>query len=281
MDDPYWYSIESLYSENITPEISMVILEDGVPHLKMIHTDCFLAGEKYIQQNQILDLKEADTNIDLSEDAKYLYYCGTAPEKPFISFEISPEFDDKNRISFFKDGEQDKYYFLKIGDSKIEFSLPSLYSDYNKTLNILDKYKINDSILDLRKEIRDNTYNYYTRSLIINWIDTVRQNESFCSPAGVILQDLSQDFVNTVKENLSQKLTCSIDCQNGNVIISRVINEKTITENAGNMIKSKYLTIETRKKPNDSWQITSAECLSVNTNTKLDNLKINYKYKYL
>lgn len=281
MDDPYWYSIESLYSENITPEISKVILEDGVPHLKMIHTDCFLAGEKYIQQNQILDLKEADTNIDLSEDAKYLYYCGTAPEKPFISFEISPEFDDKNRISFFKDGEQDKYYFLKIGDSKIEFSLPSLYSDYNKTLNILDKYKINDSILDLRKEIRDNTYNYYTRSLIINWIDTVRQNESFCSPAGVILQDLSQDFVNTVKENLSQKLTCSIDCQNGNVIISRVINEKTITENAGNMIKSKYLTIETRKKPNDSWQITSAECLSVNTNTKLDNLKINYKYKYL
>lgn len=281
MDDPYWYSIESLYSENITPEISKVILEDGVPHLKMIHTDCFLAGEKYIQHNQILDLKDTDTNIDISEDAKYLYYCGTAPEKPFISFEINPEFDDKNRISFFKGGKQDKYYFLAIGNSKMEFSLPSLYSDYNKALNILEKYKVNDSILDLRKEIRDNTYNYYTRSLIINWIDTVRQNESFCSLAGVILQDLSQNFVNTMKENLSQKLTCSIDCQNGNVIISRVINEKTITENAGNMIKSKYLTIETRKKPNDSWQITSVECLSVNTNTKLDNLKINYKYKYL
>ena len=98
MDDPYWYSVESLYSENITPEISKVILEDGVPHLNMIHTDCFLAGEKYIQQNQILDLKDTDTNISISEDAKYLYYCGTAPEKPFISFEISPEFDDKNRI---------------------------------------------------------------------------------------------------------------------------------------------------------------------------------------
>ena len=131
------------------------------------------------------------------------------------------------------------------------------------------------------QSLKNNTYNFHTSSLIINWIDTVRQNESFCSPAGVILQDLSQNFVNTMKENLSQKLTCSIDCQNGSVIISRVINENTITENAGNMIKSIYLTIETRKKPNDSWQITSAECLSVNTNTKLDNLKINYKYKYL
>ena len=46
------------------------------------------------------------------------------------------------------------------------------------------------------------------------------------------------------------------------------------------MIKSNYLTIETRKLPKGG-KITVNECLLVETNTNLLNLKIDYKYKYL
>ena len=55
----------------------------------------------------------------------------------------------------------------------------------------------------------------------------------------------------------------------------------SITENAGNMIKSEYLSIEDRTLPNSTGTIEKTDCLYLTTDGILSDLKINYKYMYL
>ena len=85
----------------------------------------------------------------------------------------------------------------------------------------------------------------------------------------------------------SLKFTITIDNSNGEVKVSYTINSYNsssttlIIENSGNMIKSKYLFIDERTVPNSEGIISSSNCLSVITNTEINNLLIEYKYMYL
>ena len=85
----------------------------------------------------------------------------------------------------------------------------------------------------------------------------------------------------------SDSFYCEINCQNGEVFITTKVHKhfmedtlSEVIENAGNMIKSNYISIDTRTLPVDGKIITD-NCLLVKTDIILKSLKIDYKYKYL
>lgn len=307
MDDPYWYSIKGIFDESFyenlpdkKKEMAKIIYEDGTPFVSMIDGECFFADGKYSKlgedgykiENDGFNLKEEDSITS------YLYYCGTAPVRPEISFEMVPIVDSTTKkISFYKKGLESDYY-LRIGpyiqnnDKKniLYFSLPSILYSYNQILDILDKYPNGKSVLDFRKEIRDNVYNYYSRSYAIYLIDQARNdtNREHVELGGEIKESFRAYFLEEMGKFFDGNLSCSINCKTGVVTSSIKILDyfaeetsyETITENAGDMVKSNYLIIDTRTLPTGG-KIRTNDCLEVKTNTNLLNLKIKYNYMYL
>lgn len=290
MDDPYWYSLASKIDDLTLPENLKKIYEDGIPHLEMFSLDEEDQRPIFLADNNYFNLSNSSiviSNIEGLQQDALLYYCGTAAEKPEISFYIPIIL--KDGLYSFKGLTSSAKATLSLdgGATKLEFTLPSLLSSCNTAIDIINNFK-GTSILDLRRELRDSIYNYYSRSYIMAAIDSLKNGEAYKETGSV-----DSDFIAALKGHilnffdLDKNLFCNINCKTGKVIISGAIRaygssepSKTITENAGNMIKSNYLTIETRKLPKDG-KITSEECLMVETNSELSNLIINYKYKYL
>ena len=300
MDDPHWYSLKS-YLETLNEEDIKIFYEDGVPHKSMFKTACLLA-DNYICDENLNIIKETQ-GITLSGSPQkdgLLYYCGSAQERPIISFKITPIIDETSGKISFKKSDSNKNYYLSIGvDSnyqQLEFNLPSLFSSYNSAIDKVLEYKEGSSILDLRKELRDTLYNYSTRSYVMAVIDYARTNKEGVTAEGAIQTSFQSFFINQMKNFFNGDLECVINNKTGEVLISGNINlyngegltednllsttSTPITENAGNMIKSNYLTIEAENLPNNGW-IESANCLFIKTNTELFDLKIDYKYRYL
>lgn len=302
MDDPYWYSIKSIITEDVNPENLKVVLEDGVPHFSMLQNSCFLADNKYFDDKEGIKEQEQINLLEEEQESRYLYYCGSASAKPIISFDMEPIVNsDTGLVSFWKNGSNNNYC-LNIGNEKtLEFTLPGLFSSYNKALEIVANYPANSSILDLRAELRDSIYNYYTRSYIMSIIDFAKNNRDYTTIEGIISSSFKEYFISKMKTFFPKKeeensteyknFSFKIDNKTGEVVISGEINlftssaleqvkSQAIIENAGNMIKSNYLSIDTRCLPKNGF-ISSGECLPVSTNSNLLNLKINYKNMYL
>ena len=299
MDDPYWYSLKSIL-ETLEKEDIKLIYEDGIPHISMLEIECLLANNFYsIQDGENNFIIEENEGIELLAEPQkdtYLYYCGTAPAKPIISFEIKPIINETTGKISFPNKDENKITYLSIGAGEsykeLKFGLPSLFSSYNNALDIALKYEENSSILDLRKELRDFVYDYYTRSYVIALIDMAKndQERKYVDVNGKIKEGFKKYFIDEMKKFFIDSLSCVINCKNGSVTISGKIRQyngsemveinEPITENAGNMIKSNYLTIDTRILPKEG-KISSNNCLLVKTNSELSKLIIDYKYMYL
>lgn len=302
MDDPYWYEIKS-YVETTSEEDLKLIFEDNVPYLGMIQNDCFcfLANNNYVKEKEIQEWTNSESGITVNPSTNYyLYYCGTAPAKPKISFDtflIFKETDEDNYddLLYFKNKEQNA--FISLGTDadgnyqKLEFTLPSIFSSWNNAINIVKDYlrQGNVDIVKLRALLRDSLYNYYTRKFTINVIDKLwNDNDStYVDKSMGKIKDANNfniAFVDEMKTfyTLKNPLHYDIDCKTGKVTISVKLSDvsETITENAGNTIKSNYLSIDTRKIPVNG-KITTGECLLVKSDINLSNCLIDYKYMYL
>ena len=290
-----------IYVEDRIQEAVKIIQEDGIPSVEMLTTKCFLANNNYctysnssatVSKNngQKLDVTDQETDT-------YLYYCGTARSFPEISFDIGLVINSDSGIISFPELEPKEIAYLEIGTGnnlkQLKFTLPSLFTSYNQALEIAKKYSTGNSVLDLRKELRDNIYNTYTRNYIMALIDIAKNDtdRTYVSVEGALKSDFyNKYFVKEMKKFLvtNSKLSCVINCKTGQVNISTTVKQYngtamedySLTENAGNMIKSNYLSIDTRKLPENGF-ITANQCLMVTTNTILNKLKINYKYMYL
>ena len=288
MDDPYWYGIKSVITEDINQENLKIIYEDGVPHKSMLGVTCYLANNQYFFGGE--GIKE-QTGLTLVPPRLFgLYYCGSAETKPIIQFSVQPIYSSTGQVYFYGGLNNNNYYYLKIGEKTLEFTLPELFSSYNRALEIVTNYSSNSSILNLRAELRDSIYNYYTRSYVMSIIDFAKNNREYTSVEGIILPSFKDYFITAMKKFFTGSFSFKINNQTGEVVFSGKVNlyfnpdqaqYQTITENAGNMIKSNYLTIDTRCLPNEKGQIDRQSTLEVKTNTELRNLKINYKNMYL
>lgn len=301
MDDPYWYSKKN-YIENLNAENVKLILEDELPHLSMFNNSnidgCFFANNTgFLENNQ----PQIDFKIDSfpkQDKTIMLYYRGTAPEKPNISFSIKPQINSDWKITF--PGQED-LYFLKIGPqifgSKknfLYFTLPSLFSQYNKAVDIINElHSSKASLLDLRSQIQTSIFNYYTRGYIMQFINSEitnpRSGNDSLSISDGIKEDLITRYMPLFLDPDNKNYNCNFFNKTGEVTFSGSVRTVTgpgtfgykyITENAGDMVKSNYLILE---KNNTSFEgeITQAHCLEVNSNVELSNLEINYNYRYL
>ena len=313
MDDPYWYAKGS----NVTSTTDLalkLIYEDGIPYFKSFKTNCLIGNNNYIKYGEEDPKKAVIQNEGItlsSENDAYLYYCGTAPSKPKIDFKINYQIDDiSGEVLFSSNTNGIKEVCLRIStkDNKntdLIFSLPSLLSSYNKALEIVNDYLKNNgtSILDLRAKLRDEIYNYYTRNYVMALIDIAKNKKDHVSVEGLIKNTFKNYFIEEMKKFLvgieekdsenkiiyNKKIKSAIDCKAGITKINMIIlqyngsemKKFSITENAGNMIKSEYLSIEDRTLPNSTGTIEKTDCLYLTTNGILSDLKINYKYMYL
>ena len=305
MDDPYWYSKRSYLDSNpISKEDVKLIYEDGIPHIKMFSTQasCFLADGYCYNYSTDSDSIRLQNNFNLSyrdEANCFLYYCGSAQEKPVLTFKMTPIKNGTTGKVTFACRDENSNFYLGLGSDEtwqtFEFTYPNIISSYNKALDIVDSFE-GTSILDLRREIRDSLFNHYARSYAIGVIDYAKNNKINVSTTGTIEDGFKNFFIehmlkfiagNSVEFYINGKTgvvtsTCEVLQLTGasgsqNNIPSTSL---TITENTGNMLKSNYLTIDTRTLPKDGL-IGQSQCLPVVTNSEIKDLKINYKYKYL
>ena len=275
MDDPYWYSLNSYFSDsNIDSLKAKIILEDGIPHISMFNNNLnniLLADNKVYVDGTIIDNSGIILDGVAQNDA-YLYYCGTAPTKPLISFSINIEKDNTTgKVSFIKNG-YDNFYYLKIGDNKLSFTLPSIMLAYNKVLDLFTN-NTEIEIINFKKLIRDEIYDYYVRAYSIYYLTVNESNTNWRD--GFIAHMLNFFKSGVINFEINSKL--GIVKINTNV---KIDNEKTVIveENAGNIIKSPYLIISDRTLP-EKGKIN--ENLIVLTNTIMNNFTIDYKYRFL
>lgn len=305
MDEPFWYAKDSYFNNNYfeqekteeykkikKQEMLKIIYEDNIPHLDMFRastnlSSCLLANNNYYSNREI-NLNKGiilDTTTDISEATNsYLYYCGTAPSKPIISFDIFPQFNKANEV-FFPINANENSYWIRVGNKTFKFSLPSVMFSYNEALKIVREFE-GASALDLRKLLRDFLYNYYSRAWAIGIIDEMINDENhlYISSTGQLLNGFKEQFKNRMRSFFMENIPIhfSFNSQNGVVEVKYQVagKDKPIIENAGNIVKSEYIIIEPKTLLNKG-VIEQSDCLSLTTSTKLENVLIDYKYMYL
>lgn len=264
----------------IKPEIYLdkdvkIFHEDGVPFKNLITSSCFLADGQYAEVGEEVVISSEGisliNNEETEKEEKKLYYCGTAPANPILSFDIAVLKDGDYKISFEKNGTDDlNEPYIRIGKDKyLRFGLPSIFTSYNYVLDAIKNYGLDSSFLEVKKAIQAVAFDYYTRAYALQIL------EQFNKASGKIEDSSFQinfrnDFSNFFTDD---KLHCDINNQTGMVTISCTIanSVEKITEKAGNMIKSNYLVIEPSE---DKYQ-------NISSNVDISNLTINYKYMYL
>lgn len=301
MDDPHWYS-KLGYITTATPskEELKIILEDGVPHKDMIGNSCFLPEGKYCTHTTS-GTSFANDSINLSsENNAYLYYCGTAPAKPIVSFSVdvnlvaNTDTENKGQIRY---ANGTKEFYLSFGTdgtndyTKMVFGLPSVFSSYNNAISIAKEYLAGNGkdIFELRTKLHSGIYDYLTRRFVMSIIESLRTNTTYVAD-GAIKSGFYNEFVNKMKTFIqggSQKMSCVVNCKTGEVSVTTQIREqqsdatcKDKTENAGNMVRSKYLSISTRNKPNNEGKITTSELTLIKSDVNLYGLSLDYKYMF-
>lgn len=311
MDSPYWYAIKSSFTndELSNPEILKIIHEDGVPCPAMFdgNFDCLLGkGWQYSKEKKIF-IEIEDYGIELLEDKiYYIYYPGSAEEVPILRFTVRPVFEQDTGKVFFKKGNdftEEGHLFL--GDNVLKFSLPNFYRDYNLALDIVFdflKNSNNSSILELRKILRDSLTNYYILTYVMGLIDNIRSQN-----IGVELGDIISNrdmikafFIGRMKNFINipdgdydssneqvQYANFNLNLKRGQIFFTTSIKPLgasgvlNIKENAGDMIKTKYLIIEGNSNSSENLTIRKEDCLELKSNINLLGFYLDYNYKYL
>jgi len=269
---------------------------------------CFGSEQKnwMISASQTFSDKLAST-----ENGARLYYPGTASGRPIIDFDIVPKKDDngyivepRNQIAEDSDkADDEKYNYLSIGDDKMYFTTPGIWTGYNQALQIIDNFEEGKSFADLRVAFINGVNEYYSRAWAVACMEQAR-TANVDTPLEEIqttaanLQQMRKNMLFFI--DAEQPAHFSFDSKTGvargtfnalklaadvsHEIEGCDINHTTenITENVGDMLRSNFLMINGRSTT-DMSTMTAQNLLPVTTNysTNLTNLSIQYKNLYL
>ena len=324
-------------------EYIKVIIEDNIPHLAMIKDSCILGDSLIIEdankydtgayifnttnkvQNNLDPYSGARINmswiyfnsaaltstINLSKgDIQYLYYPGTAPSRPKLSFTFTPKYNSEGYISEPLNktyANSTEYSYLAIDDNKFEFTTPAVLTGYNQAVKIVSNFSNGGSITDLLIAIKESVHEYYARAWAVACINSLSLNSSYADEAGAIknINSFKSQFISRMKALIGEgesinPVSVYFDCKTGETTGTfsiRVIPEGTaiisstnfnsfsfysMEENVGDMVKSDYLKIDGRNYPNFDGYVTRKDCHKVTTNysSGLQDLKIDYKVLY-
>lgn len=260
----------------------------------------FVGPRIYSQENKGAQLNPSDT--------LYLYYPGTAPERPFISFSFTPKLTANyitsprnsitNEIKKF-----DTLNFISQFNHELKFSLPSALYGYNQAIKVFNNW-IGNNLVELRTLLRDSINDRDARVWAILVTDSL--NDTWNKDIAIT----RMKYFLLDPQNNENILSTSVDinCKNGRatgVIGHRKINNEdnlpittedfstfgvvnSQVEDVGDMIKSDYLTFDERNYPDKNgyirkWTETNPQnSYKVTTDNEngLSNLYIKYKYMY-
>lgn len=336
MDDPFWYSTVGIFSTddlikstnkgNIeVKENIKSIFEDGIPCIDMMEDSCLLANNKaVIKTTTIVEEEEINTitgtintGVELGPSTyQYLYYCGTAKEKPYIKFNMNITTDasskyfifpynsyGENKVnSIFIDKKVDENTYERV--ATFSFTAPDALLAYNQAVSILtNNFKVGDSIIELRNTLRDALSHPVVRKVALGICERALQNGlNICNKETSELSEGGIELIiNKLREmfplNNADNNYCSFvfDSETGKSYVTMPIKVLTtdttsITftdnyiyeeNNAGNILRSNYLILDERTLPNNENKITLNECLRLSSNCEINKFIIKYKYRYL
>ena len=322
MDDPFWYAVDSVLTD-LTPDNLKVYIEDGIPTQSMIQTDCFLSNNSYYADGAFTHPEFFDedgviitSGISLEDNnTLYLYNCGTAPAKPTLSFVFTPIFDNNSDFISYPNNKYAKNGLstINIGSDSFSFTTPSILTAYNQAIEILNKFNAGDSMVELKKALRNGINEYYVRgraAAICNAMLYGGENPYVDSNSALqegfydkFVELLQQGFID--ENGITKPIFCSFNSIDGTAILKTEFNaaedkidaeqsspsieelEESYTfikieENVGDMVRSKYLLIEDRTLPSENDIIISSGCIPITTeNCVISNFGLDYKYLYL
>lgn len=319
MDDPYWQSKQSILSEIANKDDVKMIYEDKLPCLDMFNyndiSKVILLGDKkaITYTGEKYDIKEdyQQSILNANDTNLYLYNCGNAPAKPIIKFTLKPSIDNNGFISLpgNKQYSNNDYSLLKIGSEEFKYTTPSILTSYNQAIKILSEIEEGADILTLRQRMRDELHNYYTRAWVLALIDAVKTKNS--ETGKISKTDLSNiaaempHFITLLKsdnEIIYRDFIFTINSKIGLVHLETSVYAAaevlydgssflyegeylTIVENAGDMVKSKYLNLEEQTvfsiDEDNHLTIGINDCLPIISSCLLTNFSIDFKYTYL
>ena len=217
----------------------------------------------------------SNTGITLTSNSPYyLYYPGTAPEYPIISFTFTVHFNSENYIDAPRNiftNSTTPYDTITLTNAEgyktcLKFTLPGIYYAYNQAVKIFKENSGLDAV-NLRVLIRDKVCHPFVRQLAINAISAANRVTS-----------LKSEFA-----SVYQTINIEINCKTGEVLGKRSAGIfPLLIENVGDMIRSNYLVIEGKDYFNAQGQITknNVHQLSYDGTIALQNFSIKYKYRY-
>ena len=273
------------------------------------------------EENSFLEMAMLDeekniikNGLSLSpESSLLLYYPGSAPAKPILNFVITPSFGENDYIDFPGNSfSKVNYSTITVGSQPFKFTTPGILTAYNQAVKIIKEFSAGDSLIELKKALRDNLTEFYMRGWAMTICEIIGRDTSrkYASVDSVLLEGFQSKMISMLQRGFiapngeTKPILCTFNSLNGTSSIQMDFNMAediisstwvevtpdeldsldkfmTIKENAGDMVKSKYLTIEDRKMPSKENTITENECILVTADCNISNLSIDYKYLYL
>ena len=218
------------------------------------------------------DDNQYSTTLSLSDadgSKYYLYYSGTAPSKPIISFSLKPKISDGEipyiaypYNTYYKssnDEDGKAYNTLTIGDKEMRFTLPSVWLGYNQALAIVRGFtEGSGAIEELKMALINGVNEYYARAWAIHSLEEVNGDNT----TGVIQNNFISDFDTEMQKFIdtihtanftfnSRTGTATAEIPIKKVEDSDNNNFTTISKMVGDMLRSDYIQIVTRNYPSE------------------------------
>lgn len=248
---------------------------------------------------------EYQVNLNTDINTSYLYYSGTAPSKPIITFTLKPYISNYFIAAPFNkyttELSNSHYNILTIGNAKLKFSTPSLYNGYNQAISIVNSINSGDAFLDVETALRIGVNEYYARAWSLHSLRLLN-NANYVSDGGAILNKdsfFNQFYIEMRKfitDNNDNYLTATFTFNSqtgetrGNFNIRAIVNGAetflVISETTGDMLKSGHIILKERNYPNEHGIISNVNCSAITTDYPtiaggLQNLLISFKNMYL
>ena len=322
-------NVEVINNEIINNKDALkIIYEDGIPTLPVIddlffNNKIFLGNGLFFQRVDDMavvgyaivgsaivshNYYQVETDLTLNtNEVAYLYYTGTAPETPKISFDFKPILNDNLIKLSILDNEYSYISFISTKEQKLLLGLPSAFYGYNQIIKIFEDMTI-DTFGKMREKIRSDVHHFYAKqwaSCVLNYAEKFYNNLEQ-NTRNTMITLMEKFLLNKNIEPAILSTNYCFDAENNKYIgklgYRIAVGELPATlaewddygefnnkeEDISEVIRSKYIILSEKNHLNEKYNVqpwneddpTLSYKIINNFNVPLENFIIEYKNKY-